>query len=114
MNLKLATSWNDLLKSEMEKSYFKELISFIDLEYKNDECYPKEEYIFEAFNLCDLDNLKVVIIGQDPYHDINQAHGLCFSVNEGVSLPPSLKNIFKEIQSKIYSITNFIFFYFYK
>ena len=101
MNLKLAASWNDLLKSEMEKSYFKELISFIDLEYKNDECYPKEEHIFEAFNLCDLDNLKVVIIGQDPYHDVNQAHGLCFSVNEGIAHPPSLKNIFKEIESDL-------------
>ena len=101
MNLKLANGWMNILQPEMDKTYFKELINFIDLEYKNHECFPQKKHIFEAFNLCDLDNLKVVIIGQDPYHDVNQAHGLCFSVNEGIAHPPSLKNIFKEIESDL-------------
>lgn len=101
MNMKIGNGWKEVLKPEMDKAYFKELIDFVDLEYKNHECFPKEEHIFEAFNLCDLDNLKVVIIGQDPYHDVNQAHGLCFSVNDGISHPPSLRNIFKEIETDL-------------
>lgn len=101
MNLKLANGWKEVLQPEMDKTYFKELKNFIDIEYKNQECYPKEEHIFEAFNLCNLDNLKAVIIGQDPYHGVNQAHGLCFSVKKGIAHPPSLKNIFKEIESDL-------------
>lgn len=101
MKVELADNWNNLLNSEFEKDYFKDLKSFVEEEYESKECFPKEEHIFEAFNLCDLKNLKVVIIGQDPYHDVNQAHGLCFSVNEGINHPPSLKNIFKEIESDI-------------
>jgi len=101
MKVELADNWKNLLHSEFDKDYFKDLMSFVDKEYNSKECFPEVEHIFEAFNLCDLSNLKVVIIGQDPYHDVNQAHGLCFSVNEGVAHPPSLKNIFKEIESDI-------------
>jgi len=101
MKLKIADSWKILLQSEFQKPYFKQLRSFVAEEYVNNDCYPKEEQIFEAFKLCDFNNLKVVIIGQDPYHGARQAHGLCFSVNEGIAHPPSLKNIFKEIQTDL-------------
>lgn len=97
MKVKLAENWGDLLKNEFEKDYFKDLIEFVDEEYENNLCFPPEEQIFEAFNQCDFENVKVVIIGQDPYHGEGQAHGLCFSVNEGINHPPSLKNIFKEM-----------------
>ena len=99
MNLKIADSWKNILKNEFKKTYFKELTSFVKLEYENHCCYPKEEDIFAAFDFCPFDDLKVVIIGQDPYHDENQANGLCFSVKDEMKHPPSLKNIFKEIST---------------
>lgn len=101
MKVKIADSWQKVLQPEFEKTYFEHLTSFVSEEYANNTCYPKEEQIFEAFNLCNFNDLKVVIIGQDPYHGIGQAHGLCFSVNEGIALPPSLKNIFKEIETDL-------------
>lgn len=85
--------------NEMSKPYFIDLKNFILNEYETNIIYPKFESIFNAFNLCDINNLKVVIIGQDPYHEPNQANGLCFSVNEDVKTPPSLKNILKEIKN---------------
>ena len=101
MNVKIAKSWNKILKPEFEKPYFKELTNFVKEEYNRTTCFPKGNQIFEAFNLCDFNNLKVVIIGQDPYHGVDQAHGLCFSVNEGIKHPPSLINIFKEIATDL-------------
>ncbi|MCG1036460.1 uracil-DNA glycosylase [Polaribacter sargassicola] len=97
MEVKIADSWKNILQTEIEKPYFKELLNFVKLEYLNNQCYPKEKDIFAAFDYCSFKNLKVVIIGQDPYHGENQANGLCFSVNNGVKHPPSLVNIFKEI-----------------
>ena len=96
MHKNLLESWATILQTEFEKLYFKELTSFVKLEYENHSCYPKEENIFAAFDFCSFDDLKVVIIGQDPYHGENQANGLCFSVKDGVSHPPSLRNIFKD------------------
>ena len=90
-------NWNDFFEKVKTKEYFKELMDFIDYEYKNNVCYPPRDKIFEAFKLTSLDNLKVVIFGQDPYFNKGEANGLAFSVNEGIKLPPSLKNIFKEI-----------------
>ncbi len=101
MQVKIADTWRNILKLEFEKPYFKQLSEFVKEEYINYTCYPKDEDIFAAFNLCSLDDLKVVIIGQDPYHGENQANGLCFSVKEGIKHPPSLKNIFKEISSDL-------------
>ncbi len=94
----LHASWEDILKLELKKDYFKRLISFVDDEYKTSTCYPPKQEIFAAFNACPFDKVKVVIIGQDPYHGFGQANGLCFSVNSGVKHPPSLVNIFKELQ----------------
>ena len=90
-------NWNDFFEKVKTKEYFKELMDFIDYEYKNNVCYPPRDKIFEAFKLTSLDNLKVVIFGQDPYFNKGEANGLAFSVNENIKLPPSLKNIFKEI-----------------
>ena len=101
MNLKIADSWKNILKNEFKKAYFKELTSFVKSEYENYSCYPKEEDIFAAFDFCSFGDLKVVIIGQDPYHDENQANGLCFSVKDEIKHPPSLKNIFKEIYTDL-------------
>ena len=101
MKVKIAESWGKVLKNEFEKPYFENLAKFVEAEYKLNTCYPEATKIFEAFNLCDFNNLKVVIIGQDPYHGPNQAHGLCFSVNEGVQHPPSLINIFKELEKDL-------------
>lgn len=101
MKIEIANSWQKVLQSEFEKLYFQQLTNFVAEEYINNICYPKKEQIFEAFNLCDFNHLKVVIIGQDPYHGVGQAHGLCFSVNEGIVHPPSLKNIFKEIETDL-------------
>ncbi|WP_373940858.1 uracil-DNA glycosylase [Polaribacter sejongensis] len=101
MNTILTRSWQPLLQSEFDKPYFKELTNFVTSEYKNHQCFPKQEDIFAAFNFCSLDDLKVVIIGQDPYHDEGQANGLCFSVKDGMKQPPSLKNIFKEIATNL-------------
>ncbi len=102
MNVKIAESWQPLLKGEFEKPYFKNLTDFVKKEYTTNTCYPKGNQIFNAFNLCSFNDLKVVIIGQDPYHGEGQAHGLCFSVPEGVAHPPSLINIFKEIETDLH------------
>ena len=101
MSVKIDESWKRLLKSEFNSEYFKKLISFIKEEYSAFRCYPKGSEIFNAFDCCPINKLKVVVIGQDPYHGINQANGLCFSVNKGISHPPSLINIFKEIEGDL-------------
>ncbi|RNC86216.1 MAG: uracil-DNA glycosylase [Winogradskyella sp.] len=101
MNISIDSSWENYLSKEFEKSYFSELIAFVKDEYVTQQCYPKGSQIFNAFNHCKFDDLKVVIIGQDPYHGPNQANGLCFSVNDGIAHPPSLINIFKELQTDI-------------
>ncbi|WP_394758532.1 uracil-DNA glycosylase [Flavobacterium sp.] len=93
-------SWNPFFDIEKEKPYFIDLMNAIDEEYENHTCFPPKEFIFNAFNSCDFSNLKVVIIGQDPYHGDGEANGLCFSVNDGVKIPPSLKNIFTEINTE--------------
>ncbi|MDX1830164.1 MAG: uracil-DNA glycosylase [Lutibacter sp.] len=102
MNVKIAESWKPLLEKEFNKPYFESLTNFVKNEYTTNTCYPKGSQIFNAFNLCPFNHLKVVIIGQDPYHGEGQAHGLCFSVPEGVAHPPSLINIFKEIESDLH------------
>ncbi|MCM2301617.1 MAG: uracil-DNA glycosylase [Flavobacteriaceae bacterium] len=97
MEILIEKSWKEALKDEFEKYYFKNLTDFVKREYRIYQCYPKGSEIFAAFDACSLSDVKVVIIGQDPYHGKNQANGLCFSVHNGVPHPPSLKNIFKEI-----------------
>lgn len=97
MNLEIEASWKHHLFDEFNKPYFKDLLGFVKQEYDVHECFPPKNQIFNAFNFCSFDDVKVVIIGQDPYHDVGQANGLCFSVNEGMKHPPSLINIFKEI-----------------
>jgi len=99
MEVKIHESWKSQLQSEFNKPYFENLINFVKSEYANYTCYPPGMKIFNAFDQCHFDQVKVVIIGQDPYHGQGQAHGLCFSVNDGVEYPPSLVNIFKEIQN---------------
>ncbi len=94
----ISNSWQEKLKSEFEKSYCKELMLQVEKEYQSTVCYPPKELIFNAFNLCSFKDIRVVIIGQDPYHGFGQANGLCFSVNDGITFPPSLINIFKEIE----------------
>lgn len=101
MDVKIASAWKELLSDEFDKPYFRELISFVRNEYKTQTIYPKGCDIFKAFDRCDFSNVKVVIIGQDPYHGPNQANGLCFSVSEGTRIPPSLINIFKEIRNDL-------------
>lgn len=101
MQLKIADSWKNILQSEFNAPYFKELMSFVKSEYNEHTCYPIKEDIFAAFDFCAFQDLKVVIIGQDPYHGPDQANGLCFSVKEGIKHPPSLKNIFKEVCSDL-------------
>lgn len=101
MEVKIASDWKALLKEEFEKPYFEQLTQFVKEEYASHRIYPRGSNIFRAFDKCPLDRLKVVIIGQDPYHGPNQAHGLCFSVADGVPHPPSLQNIFKEVASDI-------------
>ena len=101
MEVKIASDWKALLKEEFEKSYFEQLTQFVKEEYASHRIYPRGSNIFRAFDKCPLDRLKVVIIGQDPYHGPGQAHGLCFSVADGVPHPPSLQNIFKEVASDI-------------
>lgn len=101
MLIKIHPSWQSKLASEFEKPYFSELISFVKNEYASGVCYPKGSQIFAAFDDCPFEDIKVVIIGQDPYHGVGQANGLCFSVNDGIAFPPSLINIFKEIENDI-------------
>ena len=99
MSVRISDSWKNLLKEEFKKEYFLQIIDVIKFEYSKYKCFPNGKDIFRAFDLCSFEDLKVVIIGQDPYHGDNQANGLCFSVNNGVDPPPSLKNIFKELQN---------------
>ena len=101
MNINIHDSWKPYLAEELDKPYFSDLVDFVNSEYKTHTCFPPENQIFNAFNHCHFDDVKVVIIGQDPYHDNGQANGLCFSVNDGISHPPSLKNIFKELESNL-------------
>ncbi len=101
MDVKIEQSWKERLTTEFEKDYFVRLTNFVRNEYHTTTIYPPGKLIFNAFDLCPYDKVKVVIIGQDPYHGPGQAHGLCFSVNDGVPFPPSLQNIFKEIQSDL-------------
>ena len=101
MKVRINVEWHRLLAEEFEKPYFEELVRFVRSEYATTTIYPAGANIFRALDLCPPDKVKVVIIGQDPYHGEGQANGLCFSVNEGVQFPPSLRNIFKEIQSDL-------------
>lgn len=100
-DVKIAPSWKEKLNDEFTKPYFTQLIEFVRNEYKTQTVYPPAKEIFSAFDYCDFDQVKVVIIGQDPYHGAGQANGLCFSVHPDVKMPPSLVNIFKEIQSDL-------------
>ncbi|WBX74508.1 uracil-DNA glycosylase [Tenacibaculum pacificus] len=99
--LMMNNSWKSILKPELEKTYFKELSNFVNEEFNINTCFPKKENIFSAFDYCSFDDLKVVIIGQDPYHGAGQGNGLSFSVNDGIKHPPSLVNIFKEIETDL-------------
>ncbi|OIQ15355.1 MAG: uracil-DNA glycosylase [Flavobacterium sp. MedPE-SWcel] len=101
MEVNIHSSWKEILAEELEKPYFSELINFVNHEYTTQTCYPKNDNIFAAFDYCTFDKVKVVIIGQDPYHGVNQANGLCFSVSDGIPKPPSLINIFKEINDDL-------------
>ena len=101
MNVQIHESWKQRLAEEFEKPYFRALIDFVKSEYQNHACYPKGRDIFAAFDHSPFDETKVVIIGQDPYHGPGQANGLCFSVKDGIPHPPSLINIFKEIESDL-------------
>lgn len=101
MQVNIEPSWNAVLKDEFEKPYFKNLTDFVKNEYSQNTCYPPGKKIFSAFDHCPFDKVKVVIIGQDPYHGPGQANGLCFSVSDGIPFPPSLQNIFREIQDDL-------------
>ncbi len=97
MQVRIDETWREVLQPEFDKPYFELLTSFVRHAYRTTTCYPPARLIFNAFDSCPFDRVRVVIIGQDPYHEINQAHGLCFSVNDGVAIPPSLENIYKEL-----------------
>ena len=101
MNVRISPSWNALLSSEFEKPYFQALTAFVKKEYSEHTCYPKGKEIFAAFDQCPVENLKVVLLGQDPYHGEGQANGLSFSVRDGIAHPPSLVNIFREIEEDL-------------
>jgi uracil-DNA glycosylase len=101
MNIQMEEAWKDSLNPEFEKPYFAQLVNFVKNEYRLYTCYPNGKDIFAAFDSCPLEQLKVVIIGQDPYHGVGQANGLCFSVHDGISHPPSLINIFKEQETDL-------------
>lgn len=101
MDVKIEPSWKAVLAEEFEKDYFSNLTKFVHEEYCTAQIFPPGRQIFAAFDATPFNDVKVVILGQDPYHDVNQANGLCFSVNNGVAFPPSLLNIFKEIKSDI-------------
>ncbi len=97
----LNPSWLSILSKEIQKSYFQDLMQAVDDEYQNHICFPSRELLFAAFDHCSFENLKLVIIGQDPYHGVGEANGLCFSVNDGVKIPPSLRNIFRELNDDL-------------
>lgn len=101
MDVRIEQGWKLQLQEEFEKPYFEKLTEFVHSEYASQKIYPPARLIFNAFDQCPFSQIKVVILGQDPYHGPGQAHGLCFSVNDGVDFPPSLQNIFREIQSDI-------------
>ena len=101
MQVKIEKSWQEVLQTEFDKPYFENLVGFVKQEYASNTIFPPAGQIFNAFNTCPFNNVKVVILGQDPYHGPGQAHGLCFSVNDGIQFPPSLQNIFKEITSDL-------------
>lgn len=97
MQVRIDESWREVLQTEFDKPYFELLTDFVRHAYRTTQCFPPAGQIFRAFDLCPFDKVRVVIIGQDPYHDVNQAHGLCFSVQDGIPAPPSLVNIYKEL-----------------
>jgi len=99
--IRIESSWGKVLEEELKKPYFKNVMVFVKEEYLSSQVFPPSKDIFTAFALCPFDDVKVVILGQDPYHGERQAHGLCFSVQQDVAVPPSLKNIYKEIESDI-------------
>lgn len=101
MDVKIEQGWKACLQEEFDKPYFERMTQFVRQEYATTTVYPPGALIFNAFNLCPFDQVRVVIIGQDPYHGPGQAHGLCFSVNDGIPFPPSLVNIFKEVQDDL-------------
>ena len=101
MNKNISDSWKKYLNPEFDKTYFKQLEQFVDSEYQEHEIYPPQEHIFKAFNTCPFQNIKVIILGQDPYHGSNQANGLAFSVNDKMKFPPSLRNIYKELNKDL-------------
>ncbi len=102
MDVKIEKSWKLALQAEFDKPYFAALVDFVKQEYATKKIFPPAPLIFNAFDQCPLDEVKVVMLGQDPYHGLGQAHGLCFSVNDGVDFPPSLVNIFKEIDRDLH------------
>lgn len=102
--MEIPQDWKLILANELDQTYFAKLIEDVNNEYSNNVCYPKKDLIFSAFNYCSFKNLKVIIIGQDPYHGEGEANGLSFSVNEGVKIPPSLRNIFREINDDLNSV----------
>ncbi len=101
MDVEIHKSWIPYLQNEFNKPYFKDLVDFVKQEYSTYQCFPPGKQIFNAFQHCHYEDVKVVIIGQDPYHGVDQAHGLCFSVNDDIAHPPSLINIFKEIEQDL-------------
>ena len=101
MHVNIEKSWGDQLQNEFDKPYFKQLTDFVRQEYSTKTVYPPAKLIFNAFDSCPFNEVKVVIVGQDPYHEPGQAHGLCFSVNDGIKIPPSLINIYKEIHDDL-------------
>lgn len=101
MKVSIHQSWKEVLQDEFSKPYFEQLVLFVKREYSENICYPKGQQIFSAFNHCPLPEVKVVIIGQDPYHGEGQANGLCFSVHDGIPHPPSLVNIFRELNTDL-------------
>lgn len=100
MEVKIESTWKSVLEEEFSKPYFEQLTQFVKSEYATKKIFPKGPDIFRAFDLTPFDQVKVVILGQDPYHEPNQAHGLCFSVQDGIKFPPSLQNIFKELSAE--------------
>ena len=101
MEVRIEESWREVLQPEFDKPYFELLTSFVRQAYQTKQCFPPAKLIFNAFDSCPFDKVRVVIIGQDPYHDVGQAQGLCFSVPDGIAVPPSLQNIYKELESDL-------------
>ena len=104
MEININPSWQAVLADEIHKSYFEELMKNVSEEYSNYTCFPPKELLFSAFNCCSFKEIKVVIIGQDPYHGLGEANGMCFSVNNGIRIPPSLRNIFRELSDDLDTI----------